>query len=467
MAANILQNRTFQPPGPFSFVPTDWPAYRKKVTRWFIFSEAKLPASNRLSDLEKRDALIYMMGDDKADVATFQNLLDLNNTVTTIEVFVVHLDKYFTPRTNIVALRAQFFGRRQKDGEANEEFIREMFTLVDKCGYGSETPASKSALNFNRTPWMRSPTLVRENFDVPNPVPLMDLPDFPNNLKHQRQTLNSPLVYSSHHAGSVAQHINMGKYTVHLRTPFALCVKLKVTMRRCAPRSSNHSPTSVQNQKKICRMDQWRAKIQLGRYLVNFKVDSGADVSAISHSDFEKLSPPPCRPSKVRLVGAANKSLEIIGVFGAEIKYHNEKIFIIKGLDDNLLSRSACDTLFVVEFKGDRNLTLPSPTQCLHPILSTPWDPKESFPECFTGLGQMAAEYKITLRSGAEPYAISSPRRIPHPIRDQVKSQLDLMPTEWCAALVPVPKASDPKKVRICVDHIQLKQLFERGLYYL
>ncbi|KAF4528568.1 hypothetical protein B566_EDAN014781 [Ephemera danica] len=232
----------------------------------------------------------------------------------------------------------------------------------------------------------------------------------------------------------------------HLRTPFALCVKLKVTMRRCAPRSSKHSPTSAQNQKKICRM-----------------VDSGADVSAISHSDFEKLSPPPpCRPSKARLVGAANQPLETIGVFGAEMKYHNfthkEKIFITKGLDDNLLSRSACDALFVVEFKGDRNLTLPSPPQCLHPILSTPWDPKESFPECVTGLGRMAAEYKVTLRSGAEPYAISSPRRIPHPIQYQVKSQLDQMvkdgvispvhePTEWCAALVPVPKASDPKKL--------------------
>jgi hypothetical protein len=114
---------------------------------------------------------------------------------------------------------------------------------------------------------------------------------------------------------------------------------------------------------------QWRAKVQWGRYLVNFKVDSGADVSAISLDDFNKLSPPPkCKPSQVRLVGAANQSLETVGVFAAEMKYksvtHREQIFVIKGLDDNILSRSACDALLVIEFKGDRNLTLPSPPLC-------------------------------------------------------------------------------------------------------
>jgi hypothetical protein len=44
---------------------------------------------------------------------------------------------------------------------------------------------------------------------------------------------------------------------------------------------------------------QWRAKVQLGSYLVNFKVDSGADFSTISLEDFNKLSPPlKCRLSQ-------------------------------------------------------------------------------------------------------------------------------------------------------------------------
>jgi hypothetical protein len=149
--------------------------------------------------------------------------------------------------------------------------------------------------------------------------------------------------------------------------------------------------------------------VQLGRYLVNFKVDSGAVVSAISLDDYNKLSPPPkCRLSQARLVRVAHQPLETVGVFAAEMKYksitHKEKIFVIKGFDDNILSRKACDSLSVIEFKGDRNLTLPSAPQCLHsnlakPISSTLRDPKVTFPECSAGLGRKAPEYKITRRN--------------------------------------------------------------------
>jgi hypothetical protein len=135
---SILRSLTFHPPGAFSFDPNDWSACKRKFTKWFSLSEAKIPAASRLSDLEKRDALIYMMGDDKADqiVATFQSSLDLNNQITTFEDFATHLDNYFTTRTNIVAPRAQFFDRRQRDGESNEEIIRAMFSLAEKCNYG-------------------------------------------------------------------------------------------------------------------------------------------------------------------------------------------------------------------------------------------------------------------------------------------------------------------------------------------
>jgi hypothetical protein len=77
------------------------------------------------------------MGDEQADqiVATFQSSLDPHGITTTFDAFLTLLDNYFTPRTNIVAQRAQFFNRRQKDGESNEEFIWAMFALVDKCDY--------------------------------------------------------------------------------------------------------------------------------------------------------------------------------------------------------------------------------------------------------------------------------------------------------------------------------------------
>ena len=107
-----LQGLTFQSPGTFSFSANDWPAYKRKVQRWFNLSEAKLPEASRLTDKEKRDALIYMMGDDQADeiVATFQGSID---DTTTFAQFLTLFDNYFTPRANTVAERAKFFDRRQ------------------------------------------------------------------------------------------------------------------------------------------------------------------------------------------------------------------------------------------------------------------------------------------------------------------------------------------------------------------
>ncbi|KAF4523730.1 hypothetical protein B566_EDAN013847, partial [Ephemera danica] len=552
---SILQSLTFQPPGNFSFDPSDWPAYRKKVTRWFTLSEAKLPETARLSNVEKREALIYMMGDIQADqiVATFQSSLDRDNEITTFEAFLTLLDNYFSPRANVVAQRAHFFDRRQKEGETNEEFIRSLFALVEKCNYGT---LKDEQLRDKLCHGMRDRKLaadLRSNEQLTlaevlkrmrsKEAALKDLreekdrvrdtakqvrselksgaldavthskkgkfrrykhPDKPGPSKqfeHQAQPQSVPKfppgakLISCRFCGTTHRY---GK--VHCPSKDSVCQACKEVghFAKMCPKKmksltyqagSEQDDFSDDDGYVVCSISsqppygQWRAKVQVGRYLVNFKADSGADVSAISLEDFGLLSPPPlCKPSHARLIGAGNQPLETVTVFVAEMKYqqvtHKERIFVVRGLEDNLLSRTACDALFVVEFKGDRNLTHHSPPQLLHhvcaqPPSSTSWDPKERFPECFNGLGLMAAEYKITLRNGVEPYAIASPRRIPHPIKDQVKSQLDQMvkdgvispvhePTEWCAALVPVPKASDPKKVRICVDHIQLNKAIIR-----
>ncbi|KAF4528167.1 hypothetical protein B566_EDAN016430 [Ephemera danica] len=496
------------------------------------------------------------MGDEQADqiVATFQSSLDQNNAVTTFEQFLTHLDNYFNPRTNIVAQRAHFFDRRQRDGESNEEFIRAMFALVDKCNYGvlkdeqlrdklchgmqdrklaadlrsNEQLTLEEVLKRMRSKEAALKDLKDEKERIRDTVKQvrselksgsLDAVSQPRKGKNQRykpRTFPGPstrpeqkqaLPPASNHAPSTKPGFSCkfcgtkhkyGKYFCPSKDSVCQSCKAIGHFAKMCPKKlksltyqEESDPESFSDSEYyvVCSVssqspdDQWRAKVQLGRYLINFKVDSGADVTALSLHDFEQLSPRPlCKPSKARLVAAGNQSLETVGVFMAGMKYHNithhEKIFVIKGLDDNLLSRSASNALFVVEFKGDTTLTHPSPPQALHSLLkspqpTTPWDPKKLFPECFSGLGLMAAEYKITLRNGVEPYAIATPRRIPHPIKNQVKSQLDQMvvdgvispvhePTEWCAALVPVPKASDPKKIRICVDHINLNKAIIR-----
>lgn len=87
------------------------------------------------------------------------------------------------------------------------------------------------------------------------------------------------------------------------------------------------------------------------------------------------------------------------------------------------------------------------------------------FPKVFSGLGKLQGSYEIKLKDAAVPYALSAPRRVPLPMKEKVKEELDRMeamgvirkieePTEWCAGMVVVPKPN--KKPRICVDLTRL-----------
>jgi len=85
----------------------------------------------------------------------------------------------------------------------------------------------------------------------------------------------------------------------------------------------------------------------------------------------------------------------------------------------------------------------------------------EKFPNFFTGLGTIDGEYQIKLKSDANPFVLSTPRRIAIPLQPKVKTELQHMerlgvikklqaPTEWCSGMVVVPKPNGT--VRICVD---------------
>jgi hypothetical protein len=88
-------------PEPFSFVPEEWPAYRKQIERWFRISEAK-----QLSDLDKRDTLLYTMGTKGDEIVT--TFKDRVTDVLTFQEFLDLFDEYFQPQTNRVFARGKF-----------------------------------------------------------------------------------------------------------------------------------------------------------------------------------------------------------------------------------------------------------------------------------------------------------------------------------------------------------------------
>jgi len=71
----------------------------------------------------------------------------------------------------------------------------------------------------------------------------------------------------------------------------------------------------------------------------------------------------------------------------------------------------------------------------------------DQHPELFQGLGTIEGEYNIVLKHDTKPYALSTPRRVPIPLKSSVERELKRMQelgvickveelTEWCAGVL-------------------------------
>ncbi len=189
-----------------------------------------------------------------------------------------------------------------------------------------------------------------------------------------------------------------------------------------------------------------------------FKIDTGADVTAIpemlyNQGQFSRLE----RPTRV-LLGPGGTRLNVKGKFTATLsknsKSTKEEIYVVEGLCTPLLGGLAAVALQLVA--RINNISLDSKETV-----------KREFPKLFCGLGKMEGEYNIVLKPGAQPFSLSTPRRISLPLLPKDREELDRMeqqgviskvegPTEWCAPMVVVPKRTG--KVRICTDLTELNK---------
>lgn len=204
----------------------------------------------------------------------------------------------------------------------------------------------------------------------------------------------------------------------------------------------------------------WNASVKLNSEVVEFKLDTGAEVTVISDSTLKTLGPLPLQtPSKV-LYGPTRQSLKVLGQFSGMLEHGTHRstqtVFVVQDLKTNLLGLPAITALKLlqrVDATGTGEV-----------------DFKKLFPKLFEGLGTLGEEYQIRLMEGAKPYALYTPRHVAFPLREKVREELNRMeqagviskvdePSEWCAGMVTVPKKSGD--VRICVD---LKPLNENVL---
>ena len=195
---------------------------------------------------------------------------------------------------------------------------------------------------------------------------------------------------------------------------------------------------------------QWNVKVLVEKDPMTFKVDTGAEVTAMSDATFNSIqnSMPNLKKSTQTLQGPNCSPLNVVGETTLNLTYKGkssaQRVFVIHNLQTNLLGLPAIKALEII--RGINAITQSIPDQ---------------YPTLFSGLGTFKGEYTIKLQPNAKPFCLFTPRNVPLLLREKVQKEIQRMeklgvisrveePTKWCASMVVVPKPSC--SIHICVD---------------
>ncbi|UYV85108.1 K02A2.6-like [Cordylochernes scorpioides] len=500
-----------QPPEIFDFsTPNEWPKWRKRFERYLVVSGMK-----KKEEADKIDLFMYLMGDRADDIfRTFK--FEKEEEATKLDSVLKAFDSHFCVRKNIIYERAKFNSRIQEDREPVDEFITSLYKLADSCEFEglheqlirdrivvgvrdkalSERMQLDSELTLEKAVKMvRQQEAVRQQqVDLQRPSTSQKVSQVNFNSKKQspkqqqqpsRKKEKSAKTRSrcpkcggfTHREGQACraegQRCNLCSKTGH----FANCCpdkqaktaevkavsELDEEIGFLLEVSAVEDSSNLDNDEDECRR-RWTAEIQVNGKKVKFKLDSQADVTCVPLCLFKKImGQQRLVKSDINIRAAEFSELQTVGMFISTLRNGNyeikEKIYVIRRLSEPLLSRRACELLNLA-----RRIE----------VVATRINPIKEFPEVFEGLGQIGNPYEIKLKPGAKPYAVHTPRRVPIPLMERLKTRLEELEkagiiaqvnvaTEWCAPTVIAGKPNGD--IRLCVDLSRLNEHVQREVH--
>ncbi|KAK0131436.1 hypothetical protein N1851_033838 [Merluccius polli] len=493
--ANAIPMATFtiKPPEAFDFA--------KRIRR---FERFRL-ASNLNSSTEENqmNTLVYCMGDEADDVLL--ELLELTNEQRQQYSAVKKgFDDYFIPKKNVIYERAKFNKRVQQPSETVDVFLTSLYALAESCEYGqlhdellrdrlvvglkdsklSERMQLDRELTLTKAITMarqseevkRQQTDLRGELNTASKVAVDALNKnrgklpYAKQFKPKGQTQGNPKFNKMAPSATELKTCHKcGKSPPH---PAVQCPAKSAECHICHKRGHYGRTCRLANTVNEVAEDMdglflgvvssgdepWMADIDLKGSKVTFKIDTGADVTAIPEQVYKTLQRGDEKPDRAlkQLYGPGGAKLTVLGSATETLTYKErsitEKIYIVKDLHMGLLSRPASVRLKLVA----RVDTIDQETV------------RMTYPKLCDGLGLVQKAYTIKLKPDAKPFSLKVPRRVPLPLMGKVKQELERMeklgvisrveaPTEWCCGMVVAPK-KNKDEVRICVDMTPLNQ---------
>ncbi|KAK8772868.1 hypothetical protein V5799_012599 [Amblyomma americanum] len=491
-----------QPPASVNFDKTsEWPGWIEEFGDYRFASGL----NERTQEAQVR-TLLYTMGRQARNIFKTFNLSEEDSKK--YDVVKTQFHTHFVATRNLVYESACFHRRHQEPGESVDQYVTELHTLADRCDYGK----MKERMILDRFVVGLRDAKLSEALQMDAALTLksaLTKARLKEAVQQQQQDLRSVVDREEHESLTTAEVDIVHRRTSNQRRPdhqtCAACGRGPHSRSSCPARGAlcyvcqrrGHFAAVCSRTHRTTEPEAWPSEVgirsprgeQLNMNCVTFsvgdlavssakarfvqiaingavvsaKVDTGADVNVVPGS-FPAL-PKVLQPTDVILMGPGGDRLNLKGKFTADILWKRaavrQDVFVVDSVSNVILGLPAIQALGIVKFVDEASV---------HQVVQT------RFGSLFRGLGTMKGEYSIRLKPDAVPYAIHTAPRIPIPLRDGVKQELEEMekngvirkvqgPTEWCAGIVPVLKPS--RKVRICVDLTQLNKSVQRERFVL
>ena len=424
------------------------------------------------------------MGEEAEDILVSTNISE--DQRKQYEAVLSKFDGFFCVRKNVIIERAKFNRRSQLPDEPAEQFIASVYNLAADCNFSdlkdqlirdrivvgirnqalSEQLQSDPELTLEKAKILvRQQEAIRDQqqFLKPSSDVSTSIATVKSTQKYTDRRpnhRNSNSLRPQQTSEGPKKCSRCGK-TPHFRKVFPA---KDATCRKCKKKghfSVMCYSKSVQNVIESDTMDSsidnlpsskcWTMQILVNQVDLRFKLDTGAEVTAITEQAYKALGSPKINHPVKKLCGPTSKPLKVIGrltvsMSNKDHSYEHE-IFVVNHLHHNLLGLPAIIALHLLTRVEQIN-TMPTIQQ--------------EFPSLFTGLGTLQGDpYTICLKPDAKPFSLGTARNISLPLREKVQETLNNMEvqgviskvqqlTPWCAGMVVVKKKSGG--VKICVD---------------